>query len=197
MGRTPHEIVNPLSLNEPVGFSHALVVSPGRVVHVGGQCARRSDGTVVGAGVVEQFDRALANMVEALRAAGADPAHVVDMRVFTTDMPAYRAESGTVGAVYRRYMGRFYPPMTVLGVTGLLDPDALVEVLCTAVVPEVPESGPMRAEETWKLVEEVEDTLVSDARDEDVPGAPDAPGGTPGRERFHPSSHRRAPRRSP
>ncbi|MFD6950130.1 MULTISPECIES: RidA family protein [unclassified Nocardiopsis] len=191
MGRTPHEIVNPLTLHEPVGFAHALVAGTGRLVHVGGQCARRSDGTVVGGGVVEQFDRALANMVEALRAAGAEPVHVVDMRIFTTSMRAYRAESETVGAVYRRHMGRFYPPMTVLGVTDLLDPDALVEVVCTAVVPEVPENGPMRAEETWKLVEEVEETLVSDPRDQDATST------AHGREQVQPSSRHSVRRRSP
>lgn len=154
MGRTPHEIVNPLTLAEPTGFSHALVVSPGRVVHVGGQRAHRPDGRIVGAGLAEQFDRALANAVEALRAAGAEPAHVVDMRVFTTSMAAYRTHSQSIGAVYRRHMGRFYPPMTVLGVVDLLDPDALVEVVCTAVVPEAAGSGPMRAEQAWTPAEE-------------------------------------------
>ncbi|WP_444963495.1 RidA family protein [Nocardiopsis sp. M1B1] len=154
MGRTPHEIVNPLTLAEPTGSSHALVVSPGRVVHVGGQRAYRPDGRIVGTGLAEQFDRALANAVEALRAAGAAPAHVVDMRVFTTSMAAYRAQSQSVGAVYRRHMGRFHPPMTVLGVVDLLDPDAVVEVVCTAVVPDAAGSGPPLAEQVWKPVEE-------------------------------------------
>lgn len=165
MGRTPHEIVNPLTLAEPTGFSHALVVSPGRVVHVGGQRAHRSDGRVVGEGVAEQFDRALANTVEALRAAGAEPAHVVDMRVFTTSMAAYRTHSQSIGAVYRRHMGRFYPPMTVLGVVELLDPDALVEVVCTAVVPEAVGSGPMRADQVRKPADEAGRAAVTASAD--------------------------------
>ncbi|QUX27367.1 RidA family protein [Nocardiopsis akebiae] len=154
MGRTPHEIVNPLTLVEPTGSAHALVVSPGRVVHVGGQRAHRPDGRIVGTGLAEQFDRALANAVEALRAAGAEPAHVVDMRVFTTSMASYRSQSHSVGAVYRRHMGRFHPPMTVLGVVDLLDPDAVVEVVCTAVVPDAAGSGPLLAEQVRKPVEE-------------------------------------------
>ncbi|WP_159942387.1 RidA family protein [Nocardiopsis sp. FR6] len=162
MGHTPHEIVNPLTLSEPVGYAHAIVVRPGRVVHVGGQCARRPDGTMVGESVAEQFDRALANMVEALRAAGAEPVHVVDMRVFTTAMASYRAAGEAVGSVYRRYMGRFYPPMTVLGVTDLLDPDALVEVVCTAVVPEEAGSGPLRVETVRKPAEGAEGAMVRD-----------------------------------
>ncbi|WP_017569769.1 RidA family protein [Nocardiopsis halotolerans] len=177
MGRTPHEIVNPLTLAEPTGFAHALVVRPGRVIHVGGQRAHRPDGRVAGNGVAEQFDRALANAVEALRAAGAEPVHVVDMRVFTTAMAAYRSNSRDIGAVYRRHMGRFYPPMTVLGVTDLLDPDALVEVVCTAVVPETGTSEPMRAEQVWKPVEGNVHALVSE------PSVPDGVDGAPEPER--------------
>jgi enamine deaminase RidA (YjgF/YER057c/UK114 family) len=165
MGRTPHQIVNPLTLAEPAGSSHALVVSPGRVVHVGGQRAHRPDGRVVGEGVAEQFDRALANMVEALRAAGAEPAHVVDMRVFTTSMASYRAHSQGIGAVYRRHMGRFHPPMTVLGVADLLDPDALVEVACTAVIPEEAGSGPMRAVRLQEPAEESGPAAVTASAD--------------------------------
>lgn len=162
MSRTPHEIVNPLILARPVGFSHALVAGPGRIVHIGGQHARRSDGKIVGDGVVEQFDRALGNMMEALRAADARPVHVVDMRVFTTGMKVYRRESATIGTVYRRYMGRFYPPMSVLGVTELWDPDALIEVACTAVVPEVPQYEPMRAAEERDPVDRAEEALFGE-----------------------------------
>jgi len=161
MDRTPHQIVNPLSLADPVGFSHALVVRPGQVIRVGGQIARRSDGRVAGKSVVEQFDRALANLVEALRAAGAAPAHVVDMCVYTTSMRSYRVNSGTIGSVYRRHMGRYYPPMAVVGVTDLLEPGALVALVCTAVVPETGEDGLIDGAEARELVEEAEETLAT------------------------------------
>ena len=38
---TPHRIVTVPSLAEPVGFAHAVVSSPGRTVHLGGQTAPR------------------------------------------------------------------------------------------------------------------------------------------------------------
>ncbi|MDT0329943.1 RidA family protein [Nocardiopsis lambiniae] len=172
MDRTPHQIVNPLTLSEPVGFSHALVVSPGRIVHVGGQAARRHDGKVMGDGVAEQFDRALGNVIEALRAAHAEPFHVVEMRIYTTVMHAYRVSSNTIGSVYRRHMGRHYPPMTVIGIDELMDPDALVEIVCTAVVPEVSEEAALEDEETRELLEEIEES----ADDTVVIGRPGAEG---------------------
>ncbi len=159
MDLTPHKIVNPLSLADPVGFAHALVVTPGRVVHVGGQVARRSDGKVTGEGVVQQFDRALGNVVEALRVAGADPGHVVDMRVHTTDMRGYRLNGNTLASVYRRHMGRHYPPMAVIGVTELIDPAALVQIVCTAVVPDVRDTAdPGEDDETREMLEGIEES---------------------------------------
>ncbi|WP_435107449.1 hypothetical protein [Nocardiopsis synnemataformans] len=44
--------------------------------------------------------------------------------------------------------------MTVPGVVDLLDPGALVEVVCTAVVPGAAGSEPMRAERVWRPAEE-------------------------------------------
>ncbi|MGW5876034.1 RidA family protein [Nocardiopsis terrae] len=164
MDRTPHEIVNPLTLADPVGYSHALVVTPGRTVYVGGQAARRPDGALTGDSVVQQFDQALANMVEALRAAGAEPAHVVNMRIHTTSVGVYRVNLKALGSVYRRHMGRYYPPMSVVGVTELLEAGALVELECTAVVPEAHRHGELEEGAPRELVEEVDEAFTDRPR---------------------------------
>ncbi|MEU3016935.1 MULTISPECIES: RidA family protein [unclassified Nocardiopsis] len=167
MDRTPHEIINPLSLPDPVGYSHALVVNPGRTVYVGGQTALRSDGVLTGASLVQQFDHALANVVEALRAAGARPAHVVSMRVYTTSVGVYRVNLKALGSIYRRHMGRYYPPMAVLGVTELLENRAQVELECVAVIPEASDDAELAEGEPRELVEEVDDPFVDDPATEE------------------------------
>jgi len=159
LAKTPHEIVNPLTLAEPVGYSHALMVTPGRTVFVGGQTARRADGSVAGDAVVQQFDQALGNVVEALRGAGAEPVHVVDMRIHTTSMSTYRANLGPLGSIYRRHMGRHYPAMSAVGVQELLERGALVEITCTAVVPVVHDDAPLSDERALEI--EVEEGVVS------------------------------------
>lgn len=156
MERTTHEIVNPLSLSDPVGYAHALVVARGRTVYVGGQTSLRSDGVITGDSVVQQFDQALANMAEALRAAGAEPTHVVSMRVYTTSVDVYRINLKTLGSVYRRHMGRHYPPMSVVGVTELLTVGAKVELECVAVVPDGHDDGEQRERVPHELVKEVD-----------------------------------------
>ena len=44
----PHRIVTPPGLAEPRGYAHAVVAEPGRLVHLGGQTAQGSDGTIRG-----------------------------------------------------------------------------------------------------------------------------------------------------
>jgi enamine deaminase RidA (YjgF/YER057c/UK114 family) len=135
-GGTPHEVVNPPSMAPAVGFAHAVVAAPGRLVLLGGQTAQAPDGSIVGATLVEQWDRAAANLVTALAAVGARPEHLTSLVVYTTDMAAYRASLRPLGEVYRRHLGRHYPAMALLGVAELFDPAALVELVATAVVPD-------------------------------------------------------------
>jgi len=133
---SPHRIVNPPELGPAVGFSHAVVAAPGRLVYLGGQVAQGPDGVVLAGTLVEQFDVALGNVVTALRAAGAVPEDLVSLTVYTTVPDDYRAALTELGAAYRRHLGRHYPAMAFFAVAGLFDPEAVVELVGTAVVPE-------------------------------------------------------------
>jgi enamine deaminase RidA (YjgF/YER057c/UK114 family) len=119
--------VNPDELPRPSGFSHA-VRATGTMVHLAGQTALDSAGAIVGSGVVEQFERALGNLLVALRAAGGEPTHLASLTIYVVDMDDYRAHAHEIGAVWRRLVGRYYPAMAAVGVTRLWDPAAVVEV---------------------------------------------------------------------
>jgi enamine deaminase RidA (YjgF/YER057c/UK114 family) len=120
-------IVNPPELPEPVGFAHAVVA--GKTVYLGGQ-------TGEGTTLVEQFDSAAGRIVTALEAAGARPEGLVSLVVYTTDIDDYRASAKELGEVWRRHFGRRYPAMALIGVSALFDPDARVELMGVAVVPD-------------------------------------------------------------
>ncbi len=132
---SPHELVNPEGLAPPLGFSHAVVAEPGRLVFVGGQTAHGPDGAVRGETVEEQFEAAVANLVLALETAGAQPEHLVSVQIFVTDAEGYRAALGPVGQAWRRHFGKHYPAMSMFEVSGLFDPAALIEIVATAIVP--------------------------------------------------------------
>ena len=131
-----HQFLNPEDMMPPVGFSHVAVAAPGRLVFLAGQTAHQADGSVAGTSMAEQFAAAAANVGAALSAAGATPADVVSMQIFTSDVEAYRSESKAIGAAYREVFGPHYPPMALFGVARLYDPAALVELVVTAVIPD-------------------------------------------------------------
>ena len=125
---TPHRIVNPEALGPPSGFAHAVVAAPGRTIYLGGQIGS-------GATMPAQFAAAAGNVVEALRASGAEPHHLVSLTIFVTDLEEYRKALSPIGASYRKHFGKHYPAMALFEVSGLFDPGALIELVGVAVVP--------------------------------------------------------------
>ena len=128
------ERVNPPALARPSGFSHAVIADGGRVVFLAGQVALGPDGTIVGDTVTEQFERALANLLEALRAAGGGPENLASLTVYAVDLGDYREHGRQIGEIWRRLAGRDYPAMAAIGVSRLWEPAALVEIQGHAVI---------------------------------------------------------------
>jgi enamine deaminase RidA (YjgF/YER057c/UK114 family) len=136
-GASSVRLINPPGLAPPRGFSHVAVAGPGRLVCLAGQTGHDAAGRIAAPGdLVAQFERALASIVVALGAAGAGVGDVVRLTLYVTDVPAYRAALRSLGEAYRRHFGRHYPAMTLVGVSGLYDEEALVEIDCWALVPE-------------------------------------------------------------
>ena len=82
-----------------------------------------------------QFAQALDNVLAVVRAAGGRPEGVVKMTVYVTDLAAYRASQRALGPVWRERFGRHFPAMALVGVAGLVEEGALVEieaVVCSA-----------------------------------------------------------------
>jgi enamine deaminase RidA (YjgF/YER057c/UK114 family) len=129
------ERINPAELSPPTGFSHAVTATGSRLVFLAGQTALDSDGKVVGETLPAQFERALANLLAALAAAGGGPADLARVTVYATDVADYRAHAAELGRIWRRLAGRNYPAMAVIGTVRLWDTEALVELDGVAVLP--------------------------------------------------------------
>lgn len=130
-----HQIVVAPELGEPVGYAHAVVAAPGRLVHLGGQTALGPDGEIHGETLAEQLDVVGGNVVAALRAAGGIPTDIVSIQIFVTDPADYKANLRAVGAVWQQHFGHHYPATGLFGVTRLFDEEALIELMCVAVIP--------------------------------------------------------------
>jgi enamine deaminase RidA (YjgF/YER057c/UK114 family) len=130
------ERVNPPDLSPPTGFSHAVVATGTRVVFLAGQTALDTDGKVIGDTLPAQFERALTNLLTALRAAGGTPADLARVTVYATDVAAYRTHAPELGRLWRELAGRDYPAMAVVEVVRLWDEEAMVELDGFAVLPQ-------------------------------------------------------------
>ena len=85
-------------------------------------------------GFAGQLRKTLENTLAVLAEANAGPADIVRMTWYVTDLDAYRDNLREVGAAYRAVMGKNFPVMAVVGVAGLVEREALVEIETTAVV---------------------------------------------------------------
>ncbi|HEU4933231.1 MAG TPA: RidA family protein [Pyrinomonadaceae bacterium] len=129
-------LINPDSLGAPSGYSHGLVADAnGKLLFIAGQIAWNEQQKIVSPDFVEQFDRALGNVVTVLHAAGGKPEHIVRIVIYVTDKIEYRERTREVGERYRKHLGKHYPAMVLVQVAGLLDDAAKVEIEAMAVLP--------------------------------------------------------------
>jgi enamine deaminase RidA (YjgF/YER057c/UK114 family) len=119
----------------PHGYAHG-VEAQGRMVFTAGQIGwDPATGRFATDEFAGQAAQALRNVEGVLRAAGAEPRHVVRLTWYVTDREAYLASQRALGLAYRDVFGRHFPAMAVVVVAGLLEPRARVEIEATAVVP--------------------------------------------------------------
>ena len=126
-------LINPPSLGKPRGYSNG-VVAEGRLLFVAGQIGWDAEGRFA-EGFMAQFDRALGNVVEVIRAAGGPPESLCRLTVYVIDKRAYLAAVKEIGASWRKHVGSHYPAMTLVEVKALLEDRALCELEATAVLP--------------------------------------------------------------
>ena len=84
--------------------------------------------------LVEQFDRALANVITIVNEAGGDPDRIARLVIYVTDKNEYRNRMKEIGERYRARMGKHFPAMVLVEVAGLLEDRAQIEIEGTAVL---------------------------------------------------------------
>ena len=131
----PLEIINPESLGRPRGYSNGVLApAGGRLLFVAGQIAWDERQRIVSEDFVEQFGRALANVLAVVAQAGGTAEHVARLTVYVTDKREYQSRTREVGESWRALMGRHFPAMALVEVKGLLEDGAKVEIEATAVL---------------------------------------------------------------
>ena len=128
--------LNPKELGAaPRFYSHAVsVTTPGKLVYVSGQVSWGPDGKVVGAGDMRaQCAQIFQNLTNVLRAAGAGWRDVIKMNAYMVGLNAENVAAYREGRA-AHFKGMTPPASTLVGVTGLVDPDLLLEVEVVAAL---------------------------------------------------------------
>jgi enamine deaminase RidA (YjgF/YER057c/UK114 family) len=129
------KLINPESLGAPRGYSHGVVAdSGGKLLFISGQIAWDDKQQIVSSDFVEQFDRALENVIAVVAAAGGRPEHLARLMIYVTDKNEYKKRSREIGERYRARMGKHFPAMVLVEVNSLLDDNAQVEIEGIAVL---------------------------------------------------------------
>ena len=120
---------------EPRGYANG-VMARGALIFVGGQIGWNAAQQFESDDFIAQTRQALLNIGAVLKAAGAGPEHMVRMTWYVTDRVEYLARLKELGTAYREVMGRNFPAMTCVEVSGLVEERARIEIEVTAVLPD-------------------------------------------------------------
>ena len=128
------QILQPPGWARPRGFSNGIAAR-GTLVFIAGQVGWTGEGRWEALDFAGQFRQALKNILAVLAEANGKPEHVVRLTWYVLDRQEYLDALKSVGEAYRELMGRNFPTMAVVQVSGLVEPQARLEIEATAVVP--------------------------------------------------------------
>jgi enamine deaminase RidA (YjgF/YER057c/UK114 family) len=130
------KILQPPGWAKPRGFANGVAVKGGTTVYIAGQIGCSGQGEWREKSFAGQFRQALQNILEVLAEAGGRPEHLVRLTWYVLDKREYLAAIKDVGAAYRELLGKHFPAMAVLQVSGLVEEAARLEIEAIAVIPD-------------------------------------------------------------
>src|SRR5713101_10114821 len=108
----PFTFINPESLGAPRGYANGVLAEAGgRLLFIAGQVAWNQQQQIVSDDLVEQFDRALANVIAVVTEAGGRAEQIARLVIYVTDKNVYRSRMKEIGKHYSERMGKHFPAM--------------------------------------------------------------------------------------
>ena len=125
------KFVNPPGWKRPSGYSNGVIENG--FLFISGQVGWDETGSFQ-PDLVAQIRQALRNICAVTEDAGAKSEQIVRLTWYVTDRGAYKAHLAEIGAAYREIVGRHFPAMSVIEVSGLVEEAAQVEIEATVAL---------------------------------------------------------------
>jgi enamine deaminase RidA (YjgF/YER057c/UK114 family) len=128
-------IINPPTLAPPVGFSHGVLVTGGRLLFLAGQTGSNAEGQIMAPGdLVAQYEQTLRNLQTVVESVGGKMQDITKLNIFIRDRDDYLAHLKPLGTVHQSFFGSYYPAMALFEVSGFFQRETLVEIEGFAVI---------------------------------------------------------------
>jgi 2-iminobutanoate/2-iminopropanoate deaminase len=124
---------NPSDLSKPNGYTHVVIVNPGKLIFISGQVGVNKDGKI-SSDFATQARQAFTNLQSALTAAGAAPSNLVKLNYYVVGLTHDKLLA--IREARDRIIEKDHPPASTLaGVQALFRDDVQLEIEAEAVLP--------------------------------------------------------------
>ena len=129
------KLINPESLGAPRGYANGVLTEAGgRLLFISGQIGWNNQQQIVSDNLVEQFDLALANVITVVAEGGGTADRIARLIIYVVNKNEYKEHMKEIGERYRARMGKHFPAMVLVEVSGLLEDRAKIEIEGLAVL---------------------------------------------------------------
>ena len=126
-----HKTIHPKGWLPAKGYANGMLTKDG-TLHIGGQIGWDANKIFVEGGVSGQMSQCLRNIASIVEEAGGQISDITRLTWFVTDKSEYIVNQAEVGRAYRDVLGKHFPAMSLIIVSGLVEDEALIEIEATA-----------------------------------------------------------------
>ena len=126
-----HKTIHPKGWLPAKGYANGMLTKDG-TLHIGGQIGWDANKIFVEGGFIGQMSQCLRNIVSIVEEAGGQISDITRLTWFVTDKSEYIVNQAEVGRAYRDVLGKHFPAMSLIIVSGLVEDEALIEIEATA-----------------------------------------------------------------
>lgn len=127
----PPQIIHPRSVHSTLGVGYSHVARAGNTLYIAGQIALNKNGVLVGKGDIEaQARQVYANLQAILEEFGGGFQNIAKLTTYLTD----RTHLAGFRVARNQVMKEPFPPNTLVFVSGLAQPEYLIEVEAIVVL---------------------------------------------------------------